>query len=502
MINSDTRKMNLSLRAHLGLFALIPVCFVIGLSLFLSIRFFENALERYFQEDVELIARAIRLPLVTALDEGDQKLVRDTLESTLRIQRVNSLAVYNEDGEIVSKVNRGGGEPNIVESVSELEQKAKSRKGVYEMTSAEEVYSFFTPLSKEGGKSSGFLEITRKKSDIDESLDTYRTSLLSGAFLIMLVISILIFATHNRSVQLPLDVLRKEMDQVRTGNLTRNPSPQGPYEIRELYLTFNHMVKGLKRAYEEVSARQDNERLLEKKLQRVEKLAAVGRLGAGIAHELGTPLSVVDGIAQRAIRRVSDDKELLAYKEIREETARMERIIRQLLEFSRVGVVNPNTKNIENITLERSLRKSLHSLTSVSDKIGAEVVVEEGDALYFSLYTDPVKLEQVLQNLIKNAIEAAGSGGHVKIAAGQDNENIYLTVDDSGAGIPEEARSKIFEPFFTTKKTDEGIGLGLAVAHGIVEEMGGELEACRGPLKGARFKLVLPKTLKNSQEPT
>jgi len=202
-----------------------------------------------------------------------------------------------------------------------------------------------------------------------------------------------------------------------------------------------------------------------------DRLSTVGKLAAGIAHELGTPLSIVAGHAQMiAGREVTGDAALDSARAIDREVTRIGRIVRQLLDFAR-------RKGPEGTTCEPGdvARRCVQLLTPLAEHDGVHCAIEETTPPPRALI-DEDSLQQVLTNLIVNAFQAMPSGGELTVAASRsdaDPPRVRVDVRDSGTGIPESVRERMFEPFFTTKQPGEGTGLGLAVVYGIVADHGG-----------------------------
>jgi len=225
---------------------------------------------------------------------------------------------------------------------------------------------------------------------------------------------------------------------------------------------------------------------LEKKLRQTEKLAALGRLAAGTAHELGTPLSVVSGKAQRALREEGlSDGQRQKLGDIREEVHRMEYIIRQLLDFSRRSPLRCSAADPA-----RMVASAVSAVEEEAKANGATIRLT-GPENSAPIKIDPMRVQQALINLLRNAIQC-GSTGNVRCSWKSKDQGVLFCVDDDGPGIPEENRSKIFEPFYTTKPVREGTGLGLAVVHTIAEEHGGSVEVDDSDMGGASFRLLIP----------
>jgi signal transduction histidine kinase len=251
---------------------------------------------------------------------------------------------------------------------------------------------------------------------------------------------------------------------------------------------FNEMMDNIERAEQEIQRRRAEKEELEKRLRQAEKLAAIGQLSAGVAHELGTPLSVIEGKAQRALR--SPDMPAPAadnIQAIRSQARRMEQIIRQLLDFSRRSELRPRR-----VKMSRLVRSAAAAIEPECRRLNAGIVLEGAGT--HEMEADSVQMEQVLANLMKNAAQAAPDG-QVRVSWERRKDQAVLCVEDSGSGIDESTRKKLFEPFFTTKAVGAGTGLGLAVVHGIVEAHGGEIRVGSSSMGGACFTLLLPAAL-------
>jgi signal transduction histidine kinase len=233
-------------------------------------------------------------------------------------------------------------------------------------------------------------------------------------------------------------------------------------------------------------------RALTSQLVRAEKLATVGVLAAGIAHEIGTPLGVVRGRAERIAEKLgADHPQAAGARTIVDEIDRVSRTIRELLDYSRpsaargVPVALPDVARtvVELLALEAQAR-----LVTVAVDLPAALPPVEAD---------PDQLQQVLVNVVQNGIHACAPGGHVTIRSRAVSAGrLALEVEDDGAGIPDEVRDRVFDPFFTTKKRGEGTGLGLTIAARLVRAHGGEVDLDSAVGRGTRVHIAWPLALR------
>jgi two-component system NtrC family sensor kinase len=217
-----------------------------------------------------------------------------------------------------------------------------------------------------------------------------------------------------------------------------------------------------------------------------ERLATVGRLAAGIAHEVGNPLSGILGYLSLVRARAGDDAELRDYVDrVEAEVQRINEIVRGLLDLGR-----PAGTSWQVVQLDRLVRTCVDLVRAGPDLKGREVTVEIPEGLVGK--TDPGPLSQVLINLLINAGQAVGEGGHVQVKAREDGDAVTLTVEDDGPGIPGQVLARLFQPFVTTKPAGKGSGLGLAVSEHLARTLGGTLTAHNRSQGGASFTLRLP----------
>jgi len=225
-------------------------------------------------------------------------------------------------------------------------------------------------------------------------------------------------------------------------------------------------------------------------LRHADRLITVGRLAAGVAHELGTPLNVIGGRVKMLRRKTVQPTVADEYLGIiAEQAERMTTIIRQLMDFAR-----RREPKVAAADLQASALAIRRLVLPIAQKRRVEVVVASTEPVL--ALGDTVQLEQVMSNLVVNAIHACAEGGRVEISCGLREEGgtrrAFMRVEDDGHGMDAATKERIFEPFFTTKDVGQGTGLGLSVAHGIVREHGGSIEVESAPERGSRFSVFLP----------
>ena len=231
-------------------------------------------------------------------------------------------------------------------------------------------------------------------------------------------------------------------------------------------------------------------RRLERNLARAEKLATIGTLSAGIAHEVGTPLGIISGRAEQLLTRVPDGDAGEAMRKglssILGQVDKVSSTIRQLLDFARSRPVT-----VEAVSAATAVGAAA-SLLEHRFRQAHVVVSTDAPPSLPLLAADPGQLEQVLVNLMMNACDACSAGGRVSVRARAADDGLLLEIVDDGSGIAAEHLQSVLDPFFTTKKRGQGTGLGLTIAADIVKNHGGSLAIDSVPGKGTTVRVVWP----------
>lgn len=469
-----------NLRNALIAFILTPLLLIMGFGGWYLLNTLEKHATASMREDIELIARSIRLPLSHALESGRHDILLQTLLSAFDIRRVYGIHVYDEHGQPVA--TGGSTKALILDRYAVTQTTMDGEKGTFDNSAGEPVFSYFVPLIGTGGQITGLLQVTRRGSDFSRYIDQLRIhslAFLLGAGALFLLV---IYTGYRHIVGRPLRAISDSMAHIAAGAGNDRIALQGPAEIRHLSQGINTMLDGVTASEQEINRRRENEYQLERQLRQNEKLAAIGGLAAGVAHELGTPLSVADGKAQRGLRQAEEPARTTLI-EIREQLSRMTSIVHQLMNFAR-----SNTLNLRSLQLENIVQTCIRQLQYEHER--ETVSIETPTVTAVQVRVDPLRLEQAIINLLLNAVQAARH--RVCITWEVDNDTLVLRVDDDGPGVPASALERIFEPFYTTKNVGEGTGLGLAIVAAVAAEHGGRVMVTGSTLGGASFQLHLP----------
>ena len=234
--------------------------------------------------------------------------------------------------------------------------------------------------------------------------------------------------------------------------------------------------------------------LLEKELLHNERLASIGRLAAGVAHEIGNPVTGIACLAQNLEFETDPDEVRYTALDILKQTDRISRIVESLVNFSHAGS-NAGELTLAPSNLADCVDETIHLLAL--DREARPVHFDNRCDRELVVLADTQRLLQVFVNLLGNARDACDDFGQVDILARCKGEEVVIDIEDSGCGIPPELQAQVFEPFFTTKDPGAGTGLGLALVFSIMEDMGGSVSLTsplhNGPNPGTRITLHLPR---------
>ena len=473
---------------------------VFGTSAWLASRAHENELAGLVERQALILSDTIRNGTRHAMLLNEREMVHRIIEQIGRLEGLEKIRVYNKVGEVIyspdaklvgTRVDQQSEACDGCHAagVSVAELSAGRRTRVFRDEAGDRHLGVITPIPNEPVCANagchahapekqvlGVLDVTLSLADVDLAVAKGRRSALLLAIAGIAAISLLLASLFHRWVGKPVRTLLAATERVAAGDLAhRVPVPRGD-ELGQLAASFNQMTTRLAEARNMVY--QSN------------KLASVGRLAAGIAHEINNPLTGVLTYSSFLLKRAVDEETRSDLETIVHETKRCRDIVRGLLDFSRqvppkktmvdlnaiveraLAIVD-NQLRVQNIQLTKTLAKDLPPFPA-----------------------DANQLQQVVLNLLVNAADAFELGDrHVFIATDlksvDGRQSVEIKVADNGTGIPEKNLGHIFEPFFTTKE-NRGTGLGLAVCWGIVTEHGGTIAVDTKVGRGTTFTVRLP----------
>jgi two-component system NtrC family sensor kinase len=307
----------------------------------------------------------------------------------------------------------------------------------------------------------------------------YPIMFLVVALLLFLLTSVLVSILVN-SILKPIKELSAAMEEIATSpNLREIKIGNAPPEIENLVSAFNGMQ----------SAIRERRRVNQEKLIRSDRLAMIGQLAAGVAHEINNPLGSILLFTRLVMQQTAADGKVRDNLErIEKETKRCHSIVQSLLDFAR-----QREPNIEAVDVNRLLDATISFFERQQFFQDVGIVRNYGTG-FPPIQADHLQLQQVFMNIIINAVDAMDAKGLLTLDTAWNGRQgtVEISIADTGCGIPPENMDRIFDPFFTTKDVGRGTGLGLSVSYGIIQAHRGEISVSSTPGKGSRFTICLP----------
>jgi two-component system, NtrC family, sensor kinase len=365
------------------------------------------------------------------------------------------------------------------------------------------VYYRIEPVFNPVGELVGAFVFARHGGSLTVTIQERRNRIILTTAALVALLSLLILLIVRRSITQPINQLIGKIREIASGQWSQRITVPGSDEVALLAKEFNLMSDKLQTAYSRLLEEQRAKLQLERDLRYSERLASMGRLAAGLAHEIGTPLNIIGGRAEFLLRRSrSPEESTNNLQVIRAQADRITGIVRQLLEFSRRK--EPTFRTVHLAALLADVQTMLEH--QIREKgIGVELI---GLTHLPPFQADPAMLQQVFLNLYTNALHVLRHGGSIKICAGigavraaqtslfngahDETNRLWITFEDDGPGISPDYIDRIFDPFFTTKDVGEGSGLGLSVSYGIIKDHDGEIRAESELGEYTRFVIELP----------
>jgi len=499
---------------------------------FLNLRLHRQSLEEMVFTSADRINDLIRRSIRYSMLRDQREEVFQIINTIGSQPGISKIRIFNKEGKITFSTDRQ-------ELGQFVDKKAEAcyachsqtaplarldrpdRMRIYVNRSGERVLGLISPIynepdcsnaachahSKSGSQVLGVLDADLSLGPVDRSLAARQRQLALVTGLSIIAVSLISVVLIWMMVRKPVRALTEGTRHVADGDLDYTIEVTSTDEIGSLAASFNRMTVQLKKAQQEILewTRTLEERVQQKTgelerayrhLVQAEKMVSLGKLAAVVAHEINNPLAgiltytkLTSRLAEKGFNgnhRLTEAKEYLQI--IEGESRRCGSIVKNLLTFARQAPLHPQ-KNDLNAIVDRCLRLVGHQLELQSIDLEIKLAPDLPP-----LYCDASQVQQALLALVMNAVEAMPHGGRLRVATTRDAARAcgQVTIKDDGPGIPAEVLPHIFEPFFTTKEEGIGVGLGLAIAFGIVQQHGGNIEVASTPQKGTTFTVILP----------
>jgi len=472
------------LQRTLLLFVVLPLLVLTALGIRFGLEQASQFQEQRLKNDLELIGRAISIPIGTALGENDRQAIELALGSVFVLGEVYGASVFDVNG--VRLASAGVTESDLTRTrIPDLIVATGESQQGFSQVGGRHLFSHFMPLFDVGGNIQGLIQITRRASDFGRALDQLTIIAWAAWGVLGLTIICAVMLGHYGGVGRHVDKLLEHMQRVAQGDHSHRAALEGPAEVAALAEGLNHMLDSIEQARRELDEHRAAETALLAQLKDNEKMAAIGGMARGVAHELGAPLSVIDGRARRLQRSSDPDSpHQREFTAIRAQVARLTSTVKQLLDYSRPAAAT--LRKTDPVQLSNS---AVDAITPEFEQARKQLQRHYESDLP-ALFGDPARLELALLNLLRNAMQAAHSRVEVNLTSNE--HQLIIRISDDGPGLPDNDVNQLLEPFFTTKVPGEGTGLGLAIVQTVVEEHGGALLLNNQPHGGCCASLLLP----------
>jgi two-component system NtrC family sensor kinase len=435
------------------------------------------------------LGRAIAAHAAEARTRRSTRELMGLLRAEVGSEGVEAIGVYDGQGERVA----AAGEPSAVAHLPA--HRAPNREALEELGQGAAVLAVTVPSAE--GAVVAVLRID------DQSARAAPLVRLVGLYTAVVGLALLVIAYFalTRLIVRPLDALARAAERVAGGSARRLALPKTSVrELSELGASLGIMTERLlleedklRTKIDEVERATERLREAQDRLVRSERLASVGRLAAGLAHEIGNPISALMGLEDLVLAGgLSAEEERDFMLRMRKETERIHGILRDLLQFARPAAPPLDGEEQEPGDVETAVRDTAALVAPQRSLKEVSLALDLAEDLPLVALGNE-QLMQVTLNLVLNAADAVGAGGNIRVAAERSEKGVKLLVEDDGPGVDPRVQAQLFEPFVTTKEVGKGTGLGLAVCRGLVEAAGGSITLDRDYTRGARFVVELPK---------
>jgi len=525
------RSLTKSLATKLTACLVGSVVLLFGVLGYLNLRFHRQHLEEMVFQSADRISDLIRRSLRYSMLRDQREEVFQIINTIGNQPGISKIRIFNKEGKITFSTDRqelGQYVDKKAEACYACHAQAQAlarldrpdRMRIYVGRNGERVLGLITPIYNEpdcanaachahsapGTRVLGVLDADLSLGPVDRSLAARQEKLAIITGFAILAVSLISVYLIWLMVRKPVRALAQGTEHVAGGDLDYKIPVASQDELGRLAGSFNHMTAELKKAREEnlgwtrtlehrVEQKTHDLERAYKHLTQAEKMVSLGKLAAVVAHEINNPLAgiltytkLISRMADKGFNGSTRLTEAKSYLHIIEgESRRCGTIVKNLLTFARQAPLNPQ-KNDLNTVVDRCLLLVNHQLELQSIDLEKELAAEIP-----ALYCDSSQVQQALLALLMNAIEAMPNGGRLRVVTSHEAHQHAgrVAISDEGPGIPEDVLAHIFEPFFTTKEEGKGVGLGLAIAYGIIHQHGGNIEVTSTPQKGTTFTVIL-----------
>lgn len=435
-------------------------------------------LMRSVERETWLLGTSVQVAVENALRDGQFDDVDETASRLEGVDASVDVAVFHRDGRLLLATGEGA---------LGHELPADERPVLrYDPPRRPDRLLMITALSESATERTGTLVLARPLDDVRRDLDATTGTIALTVGLFALCSGLVGWGVGQLYVGRPLAALAQSMHEVGEGNLRPVLPETRDDEVGEVARAFDAMMHELAQTRQRLDEAAEARRQLVWALQEAERTARLGQLAATVAHEIGSPLQVLEGRARALLRTPDDPRRVARHAEILvRETERITRTVHQLLEITRPRAAEPGP-----VDLDLLVRRTVDLFELEAERTGIRWEIRSGELPPVFGHAD--RLQQVLVNLVGNALAASPPGGRITIGLRSESGRVALEVSDQGHGMAPEQRDRAFDPFYTTRAEQGGTGLGLAIVKRIVDDHGGQVDLISAPGEGTTVTMWLP----------
>jgi len=480
-----------SLKSKIILSVSAILALIIGTGTWINIGYQRGQMESALEDNVLIISNTIEKSLANAMLDGKSKEVQNILEAVGTYHNIQELKIFSTNGVILKS-----SKPWLIGRKVDPATQKWFLEGMFKRPIKrrdEGVFSVLFPIENTEqcmrchgtrARLNGVLSVDVSMVQTQEKVGELSKTMILWAFGITATLALLLGLFLTRFVTAPIQDLISTMERAERG-LEARVQVKSSDDIGRLGEAFNSLLSKLERARRRV------ERYHYEQMKRADRLASIGEMAAGIAHEIKNPLAGIAGVIQVLKKDLPvNDAKRAVLDEVLSQVERMDKAVRNLLSFAR-----PPEPRMTMVDINALTGKLLDFLAPQFEKQSIITKRQFAPGLPW-LVLDPDLMQQALLNIVLNAIKAMPEGGlftvetHSDAQAPDRSGTVRIILADTGQGIPAENLGRIFSPFFTTRQ--QGTGLGLSITQRIVEQHGGEISVQSAPGAGAVFTIILP----------
>ncbi len=489
----------MSIGTKLTLLLIVPLVAIMAVFGYVDDRRNRRVLHYELVREGRAVARTLQLAMEDYFRDRDLQDVRELVDKVTLYERILGLRVFNATGSLIYQSSSLTGQTFVFDEALLRVLRSGQTEESERRIDDQPTISFLLPLTSPTGVRIGALQVLQLASFIEDEARASQRAIFVLALAIALAVTVTVYLISYFSLVRPTRLLIQSFREVGAGDLNVRAPIRSRDEFGRLAREFNVMGERLSESERVLQGEQEKRRRAEEEMRVAQRLVSLGRLSAGLAHEIGTPLNVISGRVESLQRKIpADESAQRNVQIILSQIDRIARTVHGMLDFAR-----ERAPRLEQVDISRLLHGVVEFLDPRFERRGVEPRLELPEALP-EIPADPDQLNQVFLNLSLNAVEAMPQGGILRIQVGvaprphplrlgePEAEYVSIAFVDTGHGMPTDVLAQVFDPFFTTKDVGEGSGLGLSIAYAIVQEHGGWIDIASEVGQGTRVTVYLP----------